>query len=118
MPRNLQMGDDMVTVLRECGVPESAMNAMMDAGLVAPYTLVATNDTMLRSFGLRTSTREKIRAWVCSQRCVFTVSFFSNEFAVGDPEGISSMVDYEAWEPYLNQAFSPANRGFLEVGTK
>jgi hypothetical protein len=70
---------------------------------------------MLRSFGLRKDTREKIRAWVCSQRCVFTVSLYSNDFAVGDLEGFSSMVNYEVWQPFLNRTFSPVNRGFVEL---
>ena len=109
------MAPSLLAKLREYGVPEHSFNPMADRGICTLDDLLNVGAETLRAFGVLEEPRAKIRAWVCSQKCLFELHLYSHGYAVGAPTKFESTVDYDQWASFINRLVRPKDRDFLEL---
>lgn len=97
------MAPSLLAKLREYGVPEHSFNPMADRGICTLDDLLNVGAETLRAFGVLEEPRAKIRAWVCSQKCLFELHLYSHGYAVGAPTKFESTVDYDQWASFINR---------------
>lgn len=109
------MAPSLLAKLRECGVPEHSFNPMADRGICTLEDLLNVGAETLRAFGVLEEPRAKIRAWACSQKCLFELHLYSHGYAVGSPAKFESAVDYVQWTSFINRLVKPKDRDYLEL---
>ena len=106
---------ELQTQLAAFGLIDSTLNSLAEAGIKTLDDLLQSNERQLRSLSIRKEPRIKILAWICSIKCVFSLTLFSHNFAAGLPEQFTSAEEFKLWEPYVNRLVSPADKDYNEL---